>query len=108
MILTEKKTFKYYDDDGVVQTDTSLYHDQPKVLAEETYFYQSMGEYEAEWRNSELSATDYMLMSDATYGGVALAGSDELDDIMAYRTALRDYAYDTSEARPTRPVWYTG
>ncbi|CAH9011761.1 conserved hypothetical protein [Vibrio phage 168E36-1] len=62
-------------------------------------------EYERDWRNYELSNTDWMLVPDATYGGLPLAGSQTLQDIVEYRTALRDYNL-TTEDRPTRPDWF--
>lgn len=62
-------------------------------------------DYERDWRNYELTNTDWMLVSDATYGGELLAGSSNLEDIVAYRAQLREYNLTTDD-RPERPEWF--
>jgi hypothetical protein len=57
------------------------------------------------WRNKELRQTDYMLLSDASYDGVPLAGSQRLTEILAYRAELRLYDLRIND-RPVRPVWF--
>jgi hypothetical protein len=57
------------------------------------------------WRNAELNTSDYMLISDATYGGEKLVESDKLQDIIEYRNQLRRYNL-RDEARPARPEWF--
>lgn len=58
------------------------------------------------WRNAELQLTDYMLIPDATYAGTALAGTSRLEEVLAYRDALRKYNLST-DTRPVRPYWLT-
>lgn len=66
----------------------------------------SQMDYERDWRNYELDSTDWMLVSDATYEGIALVDSTRLDEILIYRSSLRNYNLTTDD-RPIRPTWYT-
>ncbi|CAM0053019.1 hypothetical protein VPHK479_0008 [Vibrio phage K479] len=61
--------------------------------------------YERDWRNYELTNTDWMLVPDATYGGEPLSGSSKLEDIILYRAQLREYNL-TTDVRPERPEWF--
>ena len=59
---------------------------------------------EKKWRNEELSATDYMMVEDSTYKGkIILTYTTYKEDIIKYRTALRNY--DGIADRPQQPVW---
>ncbi|MDO6707913.1 phage tail assembly chaperone [Photobacterium sp. 1_MG-2023] len=68
-------------------------------------FYKGNEERERFWRNREYEATDYMLLPDATFNKIPLAGSTYLEDIKSYRQALRDYNL-LDEPRPERPEWF--
>lgn len=79
----------------------------PEVQQVYVNWLESEKEYERDWRNWELNGSDWMLVPDATYAGKPLAGSTELNDIVMYRQALRDYNLTTDD-RPERPEWFTG
>lgn len=109
-----KPYFKFYDENGEIQDgmdlspykdDTALYD---KLLEQRIRFYLINGSDEKKWRNSELDATDKLLLPDSTYGGEIVGGSYMYDGIMKYRSDLRAYKYDTEEDRPVRPDWYNG
>jgi len=59
-------------------------------------------DYERDWRNWELSETDWMLIPDATFNGELIAGSPIYDIVIAWRQALRDYDLRL-ESRPIKP-----
>lgn len=60
--------------------------------------------FEREWRNRQLTNTDWLMVPDATFGGEPLAGSSKYEDIRLYRDALRNYDF-INEDRPEMPDW---
>lgn len=108
-----KRTFKYTDLNGTVQTDINIYSGEEhqeyfsKLLQMEKRFYLRIGEhFEKPWRNLELSRTDWFLLPDATYKGELVKDTSYYTDILLYRDALRKYVYSSNEPRPTAPTWY--
>lgn len=79
--------------------------DYPHVQKIYENWLESEKNYERDWRNYELSSTDWLLLPDATYSGEPLAGSTKLVEIMKYRTDLRAYNLTTDD-RPLRPTWF--
>ncbi|CAL9955740.1 hypothetical protein VPHD292_0013 [Vibrio phage D292] len=102
---TPKRVFTYTagQDPTVFTVDDLDKHPHMQELYEN--WLEREKDYEREWRNYELTNTDWMLVPDATYGGVALSDSSELTDITAYREALRAYNL-TTDPRPERPEWF--
>lgn len=103
-LTTPKRQFTFTVGDnpavlGVVDLD-----DHPNVKPVYENWLESEKGYERDWRNYELDSTDWMLVADATHGGEPLAGSVKLDEVIAYREALRSYNLTTDE-RPTKPDW---
>lgn len=80
--------------------------DHPELATVYDNWLTSQMDYERDWRDYELSKTDYMMLSDAEYQGVPLPGTTQLQDILDYRAALKLYDLRT-QSRPDRPVWYT-
>lgn len=105
----KRRYFSYTDKYGVVQNDIEVHKEDEEYYAllvkAKNTFLDTEKLRERKWRNSELSGCDWMLVPDATYGGELITGSSMYTDIMAYRTALREYNLTTDE-RPTRPDWY--
>ena len=99
-----KKVFKKVIDGVVTEVNISNYI-ALGLEAEYLEFLEAESTTEREWRNLELSGTDYMLMPDATYNKTKMSGSSMLDDIMAYREKLRNYNL-TTDPRPERPIWF--
>ena len=98
---------KYFKMVDGVKTLIDITNAQELGLVEQYQeFLEAHTPYERAWRNRELDKTDWMLVADATYGGEPLAGSQKQQDIMDYRTALRDYNLTTDD-RPERPEWFT-
>lgn len=104
-LTTPKRQFTYtVGEDSAVFTVSDLdTHSHMRPVYEN--WLDAQMDYEREWRNYELDACEYMLVIDATYAGKNLAGSQEYDDIIAYRAALRSYDL-REEDRPSRPPWY--
>lgn len=107
-----KKVFSY-EVEGAEHTDTSdaylanlsLTDEQIETIKnKETHFKNRLPHFERKWRNRQLAKTDWVMVTDATHDGKALAGTYELAEARAYRQALRDYDF-MNEDRPECPYW---
>lgn len=110
-ISTPKRVFKFRMPDASIGLVGDIATLEPPLKEERQLAYESFllheTPYERDWRNYELTNTDWMLVPDATYAGELLAGSQKLTDIMDYRTRLREYNLTTDD-RPSRPEWFNG
>lgn len=108
-LSTPKRVFKFYLPDGNIGfvEDIPNLEEADRLVREVDYqsFLAHEISYERDWRNYELTNTDWMLVADSTHSGEPLAGSEKLEDIMAYRLALRTYNLTTDD-RPSRPDWF--
>ncbi|CAL9955309.1 hypothetical protein VPHD518_0008 [Vibrio phage D518] len=104
-IPTPKRVFTYTlgSDPRVYSVEDLPSHPEMQVMYDNWLIREK--DYERDWRNYELTNTDWMLVGDATYGGELLAGSSHLDDIVEYRSQLRAYNL-TTDTRPERPEWF--
>lgn len=106
---TERKfTFHLPDTDDIFTESDIESIEDPKLkewaeAAYSRYLHQEK-HYERNWRNYELTQSDWMLVSDATFEGENLAGSDRLEEIKEYRKKLREYDL-TKPNRPIKPTW---
>lgn len=104
-LATPKRVFTYtVGQDPTVFTveDLELHPHMDQMYAN---WLEREKEYERDWRNHELTSSDWMLMPDATYAGEPLAGSQKIQDIIDYRKLLREYNL-TTDLRPEKPEWY--
>ncbi|EKD9324332.1 hypothetical protein OS347_000757 [Vibrio vulnificus] len=81
--------------------------DKPRITSIYQNWLESEVPYERDWRNHELSITDFMMMPDATYKKQLIKGSLFETEIINYRNALREYNLK-DEDRPIRPTWFAG
>lgn len=104
-----KEIFKFRKPDGSVGTESDIIlltlDQQDTRNTQLEAFYISNIPIERSWRNRELAATDYMLLPDATFEGIPLAGTLRLEEIIQYREYLRAYDLKYMD-RPLRPYWY--
>ena len=112
-----KETFMYseveFDEEGNRIKHARTLEDMHKIedpvykaKVERAYegFLKTLRLSERDWRNQELKNTDWMMIPDATFKGVELAGSLYLQQVIEYRKALR--AYDLClEDRPIKPTF---
>ena len=105
-LTTPKRQFTFTVGDNPAVLGVGDLDDHPQVKPIYEKWLNSQKAYERDWRNHELSETDWMLVADATFGGEPLAGSDKLDEIIEYRRTLREYNLTTDD-RPAKPAWLT-
>lgn len=111
----DKMQFKFRLPDGSVGCSTHATYLRNRDVSEDMIitrksqsiaFYKSVSSHERDWRNSEFTATDYMVLPHSRYKGEKLAESTKLADILTYRDALHEYDVESDDDRPTRPIWF--
>lgn len=103
-LSTPKRQFTFTVGSSPTVLTVADLSDYPHVQDVYANWLESEKDYERDWRNYELTSTDWMLVSDATFGGEPLAGSEKLDEVIEYRRTLREYNLATDD-RPPKPSW---